>query len=248
MNKKKVSEQDLKKYALFGLVSLLGLVFAINLLVNYVYAKPITIGTTADQVGIGTSTPAEKLTVAGNAVVSGNVKATSITIGTDTRYAWPTNEASVTPSPVYRTTLYGAGTGDIAFRTTANTPQSMRFVYGPFSYANSSITCPASYDKLYKIYVELVDNSTSPTQNSMLRLTFDNNPGDAIPGMDLSPDLNMGYTVGGAPSYRAWISDFITGAQVNTDHVTVKTWVSGTAGPYVEIRKVELLAYCIYIP
>lgn len=52
----------------------------------------------------------------------------------------------------------------------------------------------------------------------------------------------MGYTYGGSPNYRTWLSSAFTATDVN--HANIQMWINGTAGPYAELRNAELWMYC----
>ena len=149
----------------------------------------------------------------------------SVRIGEQTRTNWPSD------APIYQTTLYGTA-GDIPFRTASTSPMTMNLVYGPFGYANPS--CDSSHAKWYRVYAEYVDNITSGGQAPMLRIDFSS-------GTDR--DFTMPLTWGGVPNYRTYLSAPFQ--ESNTNHAYIQTWINGTAGPYVEIRKVELWAYCL---
>lgn len=183
----------------------------------------------AGNVGIGVNSTGSKLEVAGD------VKATSITLGGITKTAWSTDAVQ---APIYTTSLYGTA-GDIPVRTTSNTPVTIRTVYGPLSYAQPNLACPTGTTKKYKIYTEYVDNITSGGQKPHLRLVFDQS-GKVL-------DLTLDSTWGSSPSYRTWVNTvpdyFLT--EMDNNHVSVQIYIQGVSGPYMELRKADLLAYCI---
>jgi hypothetical protein len=149
----------------------------------------------------------------------------SVRIGEQTRTNWPSD------APIYQMTLYGTA-GDIPFRTASTSPMTMNQVFGPFGYANPS--CDSSHAKWYRLYAEYVDSIQSGGQSPMIRIDFSS-------GTDR--DFTMPLTWGSVPSYRTYLSAPFQ--ETNTNHANIQTWVSGTAGPYVEVRKVELWAYCL---
>lgn len=84
-------------------------------------------------------------------------------------------------TPVFKVNLFSRG--DAPARTTSTSFQTLRYVYGPFSYAQPS--CPAGTTKQYKVYAEFVDNITSGGQTAKLRIALDG-------GTNI--DFDMGYT------------------------------------------------------
>lgn len=148
---------------------------------------------------------------------SGNFSATAVLVNNDQA------------EPRYQTTIYGAN-GDLPFRLTATTPLTMRYVYGPLSYAMPAC---ASGNRWLRTYAEFVDNITTGGQVVMLRIAFDGG---------VNVDFNLSSTWGGSPSYRTFLS--APWQSANTSHASIQAWVSGVAGPYAEIRKAEIWMYC----
>ena len=132
--------------------------------------------------------------------------------------------------PVHKEVIYGSG-GDLPFHTTSTGWVTMRYVYGPFSY--SMISCPSGATRYHRAFAEFVDNITSGGQSVQVQLAFD---GGATRLWD------MGGTGGGSPSYRTWLSGTFT--ESNTNHANVQVHINGSAGPFVEIRRVEIWTYC----
>lgn len=187
-------------------------------------------------VGIGLTNPSARLDV------FGEIKGTSLTIGTANRTAWPVD------APIFRNPVYGAN-GDLPFRTGSLTPVSMRTVYGPISYAQPG--CPAGTSKWYKIYAEVVDNMQS-AGNIVYKMDFESGSDvlDFYPpgaGAEDTSDIDMGRTWGGSPSYRTALSGLFQ--TTNTAHIMSQMWLGNSpscgGACYGEIRRVELWAYCI---
>ncbi|HCC49236.1 MAG TPA: hypothetical protein DEQ38_14135 [Elusimicrobia bacterium] len=198
-------------------------------------------------VGVGTANPAYQfhntgaLYTEGQAIVGGTLTVKGATLGvgglalTVSNGNWKTSsgnfiEDAALSKPVFTSTIYG-GNGDLPFRTSANAPVTMRAIYGPFSYGMPS--CPAGSVRNHKLYAEFVDNIQGGGQHVFLRIAFDGG---------VNRDFDLGSTWGDSPAFRTYVSSAFT--EANAAHASVQLWVSGTNGPYAELRKAELQTFC----
>lgn len=173
---------------------------------------------------VGGSGATFKVTNGGNVTV-----ANGLTLGGVTRTTWPVS-SSDNPSPIFIETIYGDG--DLPWRSYATSPQTMRTVYGPFAYYMPS--CATGYTKYYRLYAEFVDNITNTGQTVYTRIAF-------ADGQNL--DFNFDHTWGGSPSYRTYLSSLFQTS--NSNHANIQAWINGASGPYLEIRKLQIWAYCL---